>query len=108
MSESGDYTPAPWAAAHSFADARRDYADKVVARGSVDPSVIGVTELAPDKLTCEAENPFVIACDVTGSMGVWPTTIFSKLGFLEHEAKDYLGEDMEVSFAAIGDHTAGD
>lgn len=108
MSESGDYTPAPWASAHSFADARRDYADKVVARGSVAAASIGVTELAPDKLICNSENPFVIACDVTGSMGVWPTTIFSKLGFLEHEARDYLGEDMEVSFAAIGDHTAGD
>ena len=45
----------------------------------------------------------VIACDVTGSMGDWPATIFSKLPYLDLEGKEYLGEDMEISFAAIGD-----
>lgn len=47
-------------------------------------------------------------CDVTGSMGSWPATIFSKLPYLELEGKEYLGDDMEISFGAIGDALVGD
>jgi hypothetical protein len=36
-------------------------------------------------------------------MGDWPATIFSKLPYLEHEGKEYLGEDFEICFMAIGD-----
>jgi hypothetical protein len=36
-------------------------------------------------------------------MGEWPITIFSKLPYLEHEGQEYLGDDMEISFCAIGD-----
>lgn len=110
MSESGDYTPAPHWGGYDFASAKRAYTDKVVARGPVTPAAIGLdpTNLVPDKLVSEAEAPFIVCVDVTGSMGEWPATIFSKLPYLEHEGKEYLGQDMEISFAAIGDHTQGD
>ena len=36
-------------------------------------------------------------------MGDWPATIFSKLPYLENEGKEYLGEDFEICFMAIGD-----
>lgn len=110
MSESGDYTPAPHWGGYDFASARRAYTDDVVARVVTNPVSIGVdpVNLVPDELVSQSENPFVIACDVTGSMGDWPATIFSKLPYLEHEGKEYLGEDMEICFAAIGDHIAHD
>lgn len=105
MAESGDYTPAPHWSGYDFASARRAYKDNVIARGSVDPASIGLvaSELAPESLTSESESPFVLICDVTGSMGTWPGVIFSKLPYLEHEGKEYLGEDMEICFAAVGD-----
>jgi hypothetical protein len=104
MSESGDYRPAPWAAAHNFADAKKDYLVKADRTYSAAVSAgVAATDLVPAKLVCEAEYPLVILCDVTGSMAEWPATIFSKLPYLEHEGKQYLGDDMEISFAAIGD-----
>lgn len=104
MSESGDYTPAPHWRGHDFDSARkahgvhidRSYKDAIAA--SVDP-----LSLVPKSLLTECEAPLVIAIDVTGSMGEWPKTIFSKLPYLEHEGKEYLGEGMEISFCAIGD-----
>lgn len=109
MSESGDYTPAPNWGGHDFASARNAYKD-VVDRSYVTAVNTGVThdDLIPDSVSTDCENPLVIICDVTGSMGEWPVTLFSKLPYLEHEGKDYLGEDMEISFAAIGDAPHGD
>lgn len=104
MSESGDFTPAPHWAGHDFASARNMYDDHV--RTSYADAVVNkveATDLVPDKLVCQCENPLVIVCDVTGSMGTWPATIFSKLPYLEHEGKEYLGDDMQISFAAVGD-----
>lgn len=103
MSESGDYDPGPWRG-HDFKSARRSY-DVHVGR-SYDDAVKAdkkAKELIEPSLKTESSSPLVIACDVTGSMGEWPATIFSKLPYLEHEGKEYLGEDMEISFAAIGD-----
>ena len=110
MAESEDYTPAPHWGGYDFASARRAYTDNVVARGSINPTTIGIdpSNLVPDRLTSNAECPFIIVTDVTGSMGDWPATIFSKLPYLEHEGKEYLGQDMEICFAAIGDHTQAD
>jgi hypothetical protein len=36
-------------------------------------------------------------------MGEWPSVMFSKLPYLDLEGKEYLGKDMQISFAAIGD-----
>jgi hypothetical protein len=47
----------------------------------------------------------MILCDVTGSMGEWPKVMFSKLPYLETEGKEYLGDDLEICFGAIGDAT---
>ncbi len=103
MSESGDYDPGPWRG-YDFKSARaaydvhagRSYDDAVTAKKSRD-------DLVPASLRTESESPLVIACDVTGSMGEWPATIFSKLPYLDLEGKEYLGKSMEICFAAIGD-----
>lgn len=60
-------------------------------------------QYVPDRISTNAEAFLVIVCDVTGSFEEWPQTIFSKLPYLEHEAKEYLGQNLEISFAAVGD-----
>lgn len=104
MSEAGDYTPGAWAG-HDFDAARNAY--KAYASRSYSDAVNSgktVADLIPETLKTESTHPLVILCDVTGSMASWPATIFSKLPYLEHEAKtEYLGDDVEVSFGAVGD-----
>lgn len=104
MSESGDFAPAPHWEGYDFASARKAYADHVD-RSYADAVSKGVaaTDLVPEQVATDCEAPLVICCDVTGSMGEWPATIFSKLPYLEHEGQEYLGQDMEISFCAIGD-----
>jgi len=96
MSEAGDYSPGVWSG-HDFDDARKSY--KSYAATSYSKAVSkGVTgeDLVPKSLSTKSTNPLVIVTDETGSMGEWPTTMFSKLPYLEHEAKtEYLGEDVE-------------
>ncbi|OGZ10547.1 MAG: hypothetical protein A3D65_01800 [Candidatus Lloydbacteria bacterium RIFCSPHIGHO2_02_FULL_50_13] len=109
MSESGDYTPAPyWSDHKSFKTAKAHY-DSSAARSYDDAVSDGKTlkDLIPASVTTESTNPLVVVTDETGSMGEWPAVIFSKLPYFEHEAKVYLGDDMEISFAAIGDAHTG-
>ena len=103
MSEAGDYEPGDWKG-HDFASARQDY-DRYAKRSYADAqnSKKDATKLVPQSMNTNSSAPLVIACDVTGSMGEWPATIFSKLPYLDLEGKQYLGPDMEISFAAIGD-----
>lgn len=105
MSESGDYSPAPWSAQHDFANARQAY-DQHAGR-SYDTAVAAgktATDLLPESLTTNSDAPLSVDCDETGSMGEWPATIFSKLPYLYHEAKtEYLGKGVEISFGAFGD-----
>lgn len=103
MSESGDYDPGPWRG-HNFNTARKQY-DSHVGR-SYDNAVEAHTtckQIIEPKLITQSESPLVIACDVTGSMGDWPATIFSKLPYLDLEGQEYLGKTLEISFAAVGD-----
>ena len=103
MSESGDFDPGVWTG-YDFGAARKSY-DVHVGRSYDDAVSSGksASELLEDRLKTNSESPLVIACDVTGSMGEWPAVIFSKLPYLELEGKEYLGETMEISFAAVGD-----
>lgn len=103
MSESGDYDPGPWRG-YSFSSARKSY-DVHAGRSYDDAKRKGKDpgKMVPKSLTTKSESPLVIACDVTGSMGEWPATIFSKLPYLDLEGQEYLGKGMEISFAAIGD-----
>lgn len=103
MPEYSDYTPAPWSN-DSFTDARATY-DSHVGRSYDDAKTRGVkaTDLVPAKMTTNAKRPIVILTDETGSMGDWPATIFSKLGYLDHEAKFYFGDDYAICFGAFGD-----
>ncbi|QQG45223.1 MAG: hypothetical protein HYW89_04485 [Candidatus Sungiibacteriota bacterium] len=104
MSEAGDYSPGVWAG-HDFASARRNYRDfaatsmdKALSRGTT------VKDLVPASISTESENPMAIVTDQSGSMGEWPATMFSKMPYLEHEAKtEYMGTDVEISWGAIGD-----
>ncbi|MBT5023569.1 hypothetical protein HOK51_05550 [Candidatus Woesearchaeota archaeon] len=103
MSESGDYNPGPWSG-HSFKSARQTY-DRHVGRSysQAVSSDRDKSSFLEKKVITQSTSPLVIACDVTGSMGDWPATMFSKLPYLELEGKEYLGEDMEICFAAVGD-----
>ena len=103
MSESGDYSPGVWKG-HDFASARKGY-DAYVGR-SYSAAVSagkGTKDLIAENVTTNSSAPLIIVVDETGSMGDWPATIFSKLPYLEHEGKEYLGEDFEICFMAIGD-----
>lgn len=44
-----------------------------------------------------------MALSMATCMQDWPATIFSKLPYLDHESKEYLGESVEFCFAAVGD-----
>lgn len=103
MSETADYTPGDWKG-YDFHDARKAY-DVHVGRSYTDAVVSNKksADLVPESISTQSEAPLMILCDVTGSMGDWPATIFSKLPYLDLEGKEYLGPDMEISFAAIGD-----
>lgn len=109
MSEAGDYEPAAHWHGHDFNSARKAY-HAVVDRSYDDAKKkkLSVEDLVPKSLVTESEAPLVIAVDVTGSMGEWPATIFSKLPYLEFEGKEYLGDHMEISFCAVGDSHSDD
>jgi hypothetical protein len=111
MSEAGDYVPAPhWQGTiDNFKSARAAYDDH--RKRSYDDAVqknVSVDDCVPESISTDSEAPLVICCDVTGSMGTWPAVIFSKLPYLEYEGQEYLGDGMEISFAAVGDGPRGD
>jgi hypothetical protein len=108
MAETADYDPGPWKG-HDFKDARKAY-DTHAGRSYTEATAKGVIakDLVPDGMTTDSDAPLVVLCDVTGSMGEWPATIFSKLPYLDIEGKTYLGKGMEISFGAMGDATMGD
>ncbi len=103
MSEAGDYSPGVWKG-HDFNSARKHY-DRHVGRSYDDAKAAKKThkDMIPKTMETKSRSPLVIVCDVTGSMGDWPATMFSKLPYLELEGQEYLGKDMEISWAAIGD-----
>ena len=103
MSESADYSPGDWKG-YDFNDARKAY-DVHVGRSYTAAKAAKKTlaDLVPESISTDSDAPLMILCDVTGSMGDWPATIFSKLPYLDLEGKEYLGPNMEISFAAVGD-----
>ena len=108
MAETADYTPGDWKG-HDFTAARKTF-DAHAGRSYTEATTSGKTakDCVPDGLTTDSESPLIVVCDVTGSMGVWPGVIFSKLPYLDIEGKEYLGPTMEISFAAVGDAPQGD
>lgn len=103
MSESGDYSPGVWSG-HDFASARKTY-DATAGR-SYDAAVgagKATKDLIAENVETESTSPLIVVVDETGSMGEWPKIMFSKLPYLEHETKEYLGDDAEFCFMAIGD-----
>jgi hypothetical protein len=103
MSESADYSPGDWKG-YDFDAARKTY-DKHVGRSYSDAVSDNkrVGDLVPNSISTTSTAPLTILIDVTGSMGDWPSVMFSKLPYMDNECKEYLGEDMELSFAAVGD-----
>lgn len=104
MSESSDYTPGAWSG-HDFSRARQRY-DNHVGRsyGDARNRNVSAKSLVPATVTTDSPTPLIVWVDVTGSMGQWPATIFSKLPYLDHEIRtEYLGADAEVCFGAVGD-----
>lgn len=103
MSETADYSPGDWKG-HDFNSARKAY-DVHVGRsyGDAVSSAKKAEDLVPESICTDSDAPLMILCDVTGSMGSWPATIFSKLPYLDLEGKEYMGPNMAISFAAVGD-----
>lgn len=106
ISESGDYSSTSWVHTHDFTEAKKAYKATVVDRSyskatteDVDASDLVTPNICIDKPT------LIVIADVTGSMGNWPTTMFSKLPYLLHELKVYLGEEGEFLISAVGDAT---
>jgi len=108
MSESGDYSPGVWSG-HDFASARKAY-DSHVGRSYSDAVTAkkATKDLIAKDVKTNSTAPLIIVIDETGSMGEWPKIMFSKLPYLEHETKEYLGDDAEFCFMAIGDAHNGE
>ena len=108
MSESGDYSPGVWAG-RSFASARKAY-DSHVGRSYSDAVTAkkATKDLIAEDVKTDSTAPVIVVVDQTGSMGEWPKIMFSKLPYLEHETKEYLGDDAEFCFMAIGDAHNGE
>lgn len=103
MAETADYDPGDWkgynfksAQAAYKADAGRGYQEAV--RTGVE-----VSDLVPKFIETQARRPLIVIFDVTGSMDEWPAIAFGKLPYLDKECPSYLGDDMEISFFAVGD-----
>lgn len=109
MSEDYDYTPATHWKGHDFTDARKSY-DKHAGRSYSDAKEERKTckDLIPKSIVSKSSAQLLINCDVTGSMEEWPAVMFSKLPYLEYEAKEYLGQDLEILFGANGDANSDD
>lgn len=111
MTEFSDYSPASWRG-HDYGSARSAYNeyDTHTKRSYSDAKTSEKThkDLVVPALYSNALATVIFWTDVTGSMHEWPTTIFSKLPFLELESRVYLGNDLEFAFAAIGDATTDD
>src|ERR1700676_3501371 len=103
MSESSNYDPGDWKG-YDFTAARKTY-DQHVGRSYATAKADNKrgSDLIPLTLKTNSPAPLVILCDVTGSMGDWPATIFSKLPYLDKECKEYLGPDYAFSYAATAD-----
>lgn len=125
MSEGGDYSVSNWSSGHDYSSARTRYTGhagrsykkastpkprshkKVTASSTATYSpaepTVSRDRFLESAVQTDCENPLVIACDVTKSMLDWPAVMFGKLPYFEHEAKEYLGKDLEICFAGIGD-----
>lgn len=105
MAEDSDYTPGAWKG-HDFKEAKSYYdssAGRSYAAQATQAQAMSATGLVPARISTQSTSPLVVMVDVTGSMGAWPKTMFSKLPYLDLEGKEYLGPDMEISFAANTD-----
>jgi hypothetical protein len=106
MSESADYTSTSWVSTHDFTKARDTYRSTVVDRSYSKATTTRVAARDLVKTGLRIDVPtLIVVCDVTGSMGEWPSVMFSKLPYLMHELKTYLGENAKLMLAAVGDAT---
>ncbi|MBI2483212.1 hypothetical protein HYV74_03495 [Candidatus Uhrbacteria bacterium] len=108
MSESGDYQQSSYWSGHDFGDAYARY-DQHAGRSYAQAQSAGVTiqDLVPKRISTQSTRPLLIRIDHTGSMHEAPKKIFEKLPYLSHEARQYLGDDTELSVGAIGDMSNG-
>ena len=104
MAETADYDPGEWKK-FDWTAAKSSY-DATAGRSYATAASKGVSkkDLVLEKISSKATRPLMIFSDVTGSMGRWPAIMFEKLPYLDHEIRQYLGEDAETSFCAVGDH----
>ncbi len=101
---------------YSFDSARAPYLDKLAAGSKAKGGRSYDRRTSPDAklvdprgktITSDSENVIVFGIDVTGSMAEWPKEIFDRLPLLYQTLSQYRN-DLEISFAAIGDATCDD
>lgn len=103
MAETADYDPGPWKG-YDFKSARNFYdahAGRSYSQAKSQKKT--ATDLIAHTVRTNCRRPLIVACDVTGSMKDWPSVIFSKLPYLAKEGSEYLGDDLEICWTAIGD-----
>lgn len=104
MSEPGDFVPPPEWRTHDMKKARLDYdvhAGRSYAEAVSQNKV--ASELIEPNLETLCMYPIAVLVDQTSSMDGWQGVIVGKLPNLEREAKEYFGEDFEISLGAFGD-----
>lgn len=116
MAETNDYDPGDWAG-YDYSNAKSAY-DPTAGRGYGSSSssstartiarAVDTGPVVPTSIRASCRRPLVIVFDMTGSMGAWREIIGKKLAYLDKEAPNYLGEDLEICFCAIGDAPQGD
>lgn len=102
MSESGDYSPGPWAG-HDFGTIARQSYDRDAGRSYERARAANVTasQLVPDFITTDTTHPLMIEVDFSGSMLGWPGVFMGKFPYLDHEVRtEYLSAAAEVCFMA--------
>lgn len=107
MTEAGDFDPGPWKG-YDFKSARNAYDTGRSYRDTNGDPARTLEDLLPLTISTESTSPLVLMCDNTGSMGEWPGIIIDKFGYLEHEAKEYMGPGTEICVGVFGDAYAGD
>jgi hypothetical protein len=107
----GDTTDWKKPGGYRYDSARAPYLDKLAADASIRGPRTYTRARAPNlklvdpkskEISTESTNPVVMAIDVTGSMAEWPAEIFDRLPLFYQTLSQYR-DDLEVSFAAIGD-----
>jgi hypothetical protein len=66
-------------------------------------ALVDKVSTVPKTLKSTAKSVVTVVMDVTGSMSDWTVELFARLPLLYTEMQKYLGDDLEILFAAFSD-----